>query len=260
MIKGIQYAKRIKRLDYSYIGPFTEGLAAVSKGTENTGYIDTNGEIAIPLSFVNSFHFSNGLAYALPTNHEHVYINHHGAPVIRNKDFLDCSEFSEGLAAVKLKIAPTDEDNGAIDQEGPPGMWGYIDKSGQIAIPPVFNFARKFHEGLAAIKQDGTWKFIDKQQNVHAQNFKQCGAFSNGLAPVTSGNLWGFIDHTGKLSIPAQYQLAKDFSDGLAAVKAGTAYGFINPAGNMVIKPTSFPWRSLKTDFAQCRQKTKVQS
>ena len=31
-------------------------------------------------------------------------------------------------------------------------LWGYIDRTGQIAIPPRFHDAWDFHEGLAAVK------------------------------------------------------------------------------------------------------------
>ena len=39
---------------------------------------------------------------------------------------------------------------------------GYIDKTGQVAIPARFDRAYDFHDGLAMVKENRTWGFIDK--------------------------------------------------------------------------------------------------
>src|SRR6218665_1119163 len=57
------------------------------------------------------------------------------------------------------------------------GKWGYIDKSGKIAINPQFDFAWEFQEGLAVIQ------FGDK----------------NGF------DKWGYIDKTGEIVIEPQF-------------------------------------------------------
>jgi len=81
------------------------------------------------------------------------------------------------------------------------------------------------------------------------------GEFHNGLVPVRysaltiDGDQWewgpgkyGYADKTGKLVIPAKYDLVRDFSDGIAVV--GTLiegksheflYGFVNTAGQEVV-------------------------
>ena len=41
---------------------------------------------------------------------------------------------------------------------------------------------------------------------------------NQGLIPVQSGDLYGFLNHNGELTIPLTYYGAKPFSDGLAPV------------------------------------------
>ncbi len=57
--------------------------------------------------------------------------------------------FSEGVAAVWI---------------GP--QWGYIDKTGKIAIQPVFNDAYEFSDGLAVVQMGFQWGYIDKTGNM----------------------------------------------------------------------------------------------
>ena len=52
----------------------------------------------------------------------------------------------------------------------------------------------------------------------------QQGARPSSAPPVK----YGFIDKSGKLVIPAAYDMTNKFSEGLAAVKVGDRWGFID--------------------------------
>src|SRR3954447_13271666 len=56
---------------------------------------------------------------------------------------------------------------------------------------------------------------------------------------VEKDNLFGFIDRTGKVVIPLQFDNALPFSDGLAPVwiGGGTQWGYIDRTGKKVIQP-----------------------
>jgi hypothetical protein len=67
----------------------------------------------------------------------------------------------------------------------------------------------------------------------------------NGLAPVKEKKLWGFVDKTGKLVIPMEYDISsglfqsgtkKGFQDGLARVKKDKQWGFIDNTGKVLGK------------------------
>src|SRR5437762_5550765 len=41
--------------------------------------------------------------------------------------------------------------------------WGFIDNRGKIIIPPRFEAAQPYSEGLAAVKREGRWGYIDRK-------------------------------------------------------------------------------------------------
>src|SRR5690606_37677149 len=79
--------------------------------------------------------------------------------------------------------------------------------------------------------------------------YKDAEIFSNdGLAPVKD-KLWGFIDTTGKLVIPQEYEISvamafaanlfgvdvsTGFIDGLSRVKTKKGWGFIDKNGKLL--------------------------
>ena len=65
---------------------------------------------------------------------------------------------------------------------------------------PQFEEAFSFFEGLAAVKFDGKWGYVDKhaKYTIHPQ-FDEAGNFENGFAPVRLGSGWGYINKEGKL-------------------------------------------------------------
>lgn len=63
--------------------------------------------------------------------------------------------------------------------------------------------------------------------------------FSEGLAVVEVDGKRGFIDTTGKMAIPAGFDVAGSFSQGLASVKIDGKWGFIDKAGNLLFLAVS---------------------
>jgi len=129
------------------------------------------------------------------------------------------------------------------------GKWGFIDQSGAWAIAPQYRQAFSFSEGLAPVAlPDRHWAFIDKHNQVVVrvrEDLIVTSGFSEGIAAVakdnngTPGDLFGFIDRTGKVIAEPQYARVYDFHEGSAAVepKADSVYGFLDTTGNMAIPP-----------------------
>jgi hypothetical protein len=57
------------------------------------------------------------------------------------------------------------------------------------------------------------------------------------LFPVCEKGKCGYIDRTGKIAIPLQFNEAYDYSEGLARVVVGDKFGFIDQTGKIVIQP-----------------------
>ena len=102
-------------------------------------------------------------------------------------------------------------------------------------IPCQYDDADFFSEGLAPVKKDGKWGYIDKTgKEVVPCQYDNALGFSDGLAVVEKGGKCGYIDKTGKEVIPCKYDVESDFSDGLAAVGKGGKFGFIDKNGKEV--------------------------
>jgi hypothetical protein len=140
--------------------------------------------------------------------------------------------------------------------------WGYIDRDGQFVIPPQFDEAGPFSEGLAAVEQNRHTGYIDTNGRfVVSPKYFSGGRFKEGFVWVVTRkpfNLFGtgeygvpifgkvtFIDRTGREMVrPFFVEQMGDFSEGLAAVRPGKTWGgcsekvgYINTTGEWGIKP-----------------------
>jgi hypothetical protein len=145
--------------------------------------------------------------------------------------------FRDGLAAVRTQTG-----------------WGFIDKTGRFINPKRYEQVENFSDGLAAVAE-GRWKeakygFIVKSGEVAIPlrfdprlgqlESTSLSRFTEGLAPVMFGNLYGYIDHKGNTVIPPVFRDAGQFSEGLASVTTANGQkGYIDKAGLFVIKLTS---------------------
>ncbi|SDM62027.1 WG repeat-containing protein [Acetanaerobacterium elongatum] len=114
------------------------------------------------------------------------------------------------------------------------GKWGFINKTNTLVVPAQYDETQYFREELAAVKTGGKWGYIDKTGAVRiAPQYSNTLGFSEGFAASLLNGKWGFIDATGKMGL--QYEAAESFSGGLAAVETGKTFGFVNSKGEMVV-------------------------
>ena len=113
------------------------------------------------------------------------------------------------------------------------GKYGYIDKKGNYVINMPFDEAEDFSKGLARIKINEKYGYIDKKGNfVIKPQFDEVHNFSEGLARVKIDDKYGYIDKKGNIVIKPQFDYADDFSEGLAMVETGGIHGHIDKKGN----------------------------
>lgn len=135
--------------------------------------------------------------------------------------------------------------------------WGYIDRTGKQVITPLYSEARRFSEGLAAVRGEkpkpdfaAMERIRNKYANVKNPTPEQMaeihGAMKSASLDFAGPAPFGFIDKTGKSVIQAQYAHAHDFHEGLAAVCQEKKWGFIDKSGATVI-PFDYDWAD---DFA----------
>jgi len=123
------------------------------------------------------------------------------------------------------------------DENDSPDGWGYLDRTGTEVIPPQWDNARYFHEGMAAVKRAGKWGFIDRTgKEAITPEWDWVTDFRRGLAHVSRDDKQSFIDPTGMETLPPLDYLG-GFSEGLVVFKRDGKYGYADQQGNEVIRP-----------------------
>ena len=116
------------------------------------------------------------------------------------------------------------------------GKWGFVDKSGKVVVPLKYDFPDDFSEGLATVTLKGKWGFIDKSgKEVVPLKYDAVWKFSEGLACVDLNGKKGFIDKSGNEVVHLKYDVADDFSEGLVWVELNGKKGFIDKSGKEVV-------------------------
>ena len=194
------------------------------------GYVDMRGKVVVPITLEYAHKFSDGLGrvsddqgtrYLDPSSRVVIDLGHDGdagdfhdglAPEYEDRSltgkdwrtkFIDkkgckafavdgyAEEFSEGMAVLIVKQEKVDPKPGNEQK-----LYGYVERSGKVVIPPRFAEALEFHEGLAAVRL--------KKTTVYGK-----------------GDSWGYIGKSGKYVIEPQFNEARSFRKGVARVHVG---------------------------------------
>jgi uncharacterized membrane-anchored protein YhcB (DUF1043 family) len=135
------------------------------------------------------------------------------------------------------------------------GKWGFVDTTGSVVVPIIYDGVWSFSEsaeGLAGVRRDDRQGFVDKTgQEVIALNYDFFGRFSDdGFAVAHVGGKQGIIDINGREIIPPQYDEVYLFREGLAAVCLRQRWGFIDMNGEEVIPLKYDAVRNFSEGFA----------
>ncbi len=125
--------------------------------------------------------------------------------------------------------------------------FSYIDKEGNIAIPPQFSDASVFREGIALVKTLGEnqkWGYINNEgKYIIPANYKEATIFSEGIAWVVTENSFPTaINDKGKiLASIKDANSVRIFKEGFAAFSIKKddelKWGFIDKEGKVIITP-----------------------
>ena len=205
------------------------------KGSGDWGYANEKGEIVIPAKYSLCFPFSKdgfavihdvttGFYFFINTKGEKLKTVVRYCELISNMGY-NVEGFSSGLAAVKVN-----------------NKWGYLDKSGKMAIYPKYSEANRFSGGYASVKVGKKNFIIDSvghESEIINGNIKTIKKFTDGIAPYLDQNgLFGFINTNGIVLTEAKYISVGPFVNHIAWVKNSTfGVGYINNEGEEFIKP-----------------------
>ncbi len=223
---------------YQKIGKFSDGLSLVAQKVDETikyGYINTKGELQIPLQFTQAAPFSEGLAAVSGPNGKYGFIDTKGNFVIEpTYDF--CHSFHEGLAGVKTAQ----------------GL-GYINQKGETVIDLQYLRIGTFHNGTSYAmlpESHEVWLINTKGErlkriteakeifyaNKQNQNSILCTEEIVQLPNGAHEHISSWFDETGEISYQT-YLWKKDLAEGLSPVVDATnkKYGYVDDNGKWII-------------------------
>jgi|GEM_PF-5536049 len=201
--KGIEFENGSQTwFEDCIVSDFYDDRALVSKDWK-FGFVDREGQLAVPMLYDFADNFSEGSAFA--TNMQNTFItDKNGYETYLSDEVLFNSRFHEGIA----KVAKID-DTGNFRSEA------LVNSKGHFITP--FDFVSRIRDGGDLFDQDDD--------------------VSEGLVRIRHNEYYGFLDTEGNMVISPMYDKASKFQSGLAAVTLDDLAGFINHDNDFVVDP-----------------------
>ncbi|MBL8176617.1 MAG: WG repeat-containing protein [Bryobacterales bacterium] len=129
------------------------------------------------------------------------------------------SDFKDGLARVELD-----------------GKWVWIDRSGRQVDAPLRERVGNTAEGLTLYREGDRLGYLkaDGAAAFPFRRYQEARDFSCGLARIKLDGRFGFLDSAGNLKLPNVYASAGDFTNCLAMVLTKYGFAYIDPEGKVV--------------------------
>ena len=137
---------------YVEIHPFYHGIAVVAidgKNGRRYGYVNESGKEIVSPRFSSAQDFKDDTALVQQC-HKFYFIDRYGKKLNENV-VRQVGDFIDGLA-----LAQDFHKYNGISK------YGWINRHGEWIIPPDYEEANPFQEGLAAVKKEGKWGYIKR--------------------------------------------------------------------------------------------------
>ncbi len=211
------------------------------------GFIDTKGEVVIPLEYDIVSEFKDGYAVGRKNGKFGVMDKAGKAVVAFEQDGV--AHPSDGVVRIK-------------QGKGRTGKWGLFDLKGKQILPFEYDIIGEFNsENQAIVRKNGKFGLIDSKGNIIIQptinvdwmdSFKNAGTAQVGReliveniagVPKRRYKYIGYVDLKGKFIVEPKYSYIIHFDSvyqagkGLAQVVKDDFVGFLNSKGEEVVAP-----------------------
>ncbi len=233
--KGLQVIETKPVADVTMLDA-TEGRILFYDFVGNYGYLDYNGEVAIPARYSFANLFSSGVAL-VNTDKGQAYIDKNGeiqfyiSDIINQFDketeYPEVYGFYNGYARVNT-VEST----------------GYINTKGKFVIPMnTYSNGYDFGEGLTQVfDEDGSSYFINVkgEKLFDANPDLSYEKFKDGFSVVYNydNGQYGYVNTSGELIVSTSLDAALDFVGQHALYQELGKYGVLNSSGKFVLHPT----------------------
>lgn len=245
---------------YDQIFKWDDGLSKVRIGYK-WGLLDDNCNEICDIKYSEIDHFYDGIALAVDRDENDTFftfINKSGKEIAKTKAEYYCVKIVRLVSKGLYEISQKRYDDWTVNPQyiniqgyifdyvsqllherrwvkNHYGNYGYLNESGELVIPTIYESARDFVNEKALVSQNIQHKlsyfFIDKAGNKlkEVSNYDFVWSFDNGYYPVQINDLWGYINEDGKEVLKPKYSKTSHFKDGVAIVRNKDGYfGLIN--------------------------------
>lgn len=259
--------KVVIEAQYQWAGDFTGGLAAVVKDGKG-GLIDKTGKSVTPFQY-DGIHTLQGGFRLFSRDGKCGFMDAGGREVLPPV-YDEAQDFSNGFAAVEENrvvrlIGPQGKtfktlegfSSVAVQAAGEPlftargGKVGFIGTDGKFIVPPIFERAVVFNDGIGLVgqvtSQGGKWLYVDAQGKVLYPNaaWRPYNAFSKDRAfvllevkPNKTLSL-AMVDPKGQIIASGITNQMGGFTDGPACVQfEGGLWGYLAQDGKKAFEKT----------------------
>ena len=217
------------------------------------GVIDTSGKMVVKPDYTYICKYDEGITGALVENDEAAYNFQYCLLNTKGEVLYNLPEDIEIISMLFDGIDIPTQSEGMISVRNVyTELYGYMDSHGKMIIPCQYYEGYPYTEGLALVRTQEGYQYIDKNGKViiNANKYLYCRTFSEGLAAVgiqendQSMVIYGYIDTKGNMKIEPQFSKAYAFSEGLAKVCIGEGInqfstGYIDQTGAYRIGPNA---------------------
>ncbi len=239
-------------LQYQSANPFQGGAAVVAK-EELYGAIDAQGKTLVPFSYQQIISLSSLLKiktsagwglFSLAKKREVVAPQYDDLGLLANQSslfwFKEKDKIGLGNWEQNQVLHPANFDelypfsgDFAVVRQG--AFFGVLHRTGQLLLPCEFSHIPSGFAFDQPLQKDGKWLYFTPKGTPLEALYDTAQPFYNGVAAVSRGGRYGFINLQGNQVIPLMYEIVGKAGDGPIAVKKDGKWGFINLKNEVVI-------------------------
>lgn len=224
--------KPVRQLDFTSVRKFYDGRSVVMKN-DKWGAIDINGNLVIPCTWSSMANFKSGYAQTIE-NHKFGLINREGKVIFTNSYFkIDVRKNNivvdsayklvglfdlQGKQLYPFQLTIVNDFFNGIAAFRQNDKIGYLDESGKIVIPAVYDLEdwetggyigsnHNFLYDHAVIKLNGKFGMINARNEVVIPiKYDALGILNNSFVEYRENNKSGLMTITGKVVTECNYE------------------------------------------------------
>jgi len=206
---------------YDTVGCFNEGLCPVKKG-DSWFYIGTDGLIEIAESYQSASNFSAGYAKVQDEN---------GFYLIDIKGQRISPTYYEAISSLQDTVF------GAKGKGNP--YWSLYHLDGSVVLEDSFYYVDPSDNGLVCVNRLGGYRYLNLEGELQfGRAFIEAKAFSQGLACVRTEKNWVFIDEKGSVFGKTELKQGVCLSGPMTlAMNYNGKWGILNHQANWITHP-----------------------